>query len=201
MDPVIMSAIITAISSAFVAIISTRPSKNNTAPTLSEIRYQQLCLLFEPIEKMMVTVNTEDSDAIKTTVLDIRNLLIENHKLVPPFLYREVLELSKLPILFSNDLENLRAMNASLYNWHCKNLGYPYIAKKIVRKYAPMYNRYIMLRSMAYRAAPILSLLNTFLTFIFSFIFDLTTASFLLLLLPSFILLVITVIFIAQTDK
>lgn len=169
MDPVIISAIITLIGSAFVGIIGLRPSRSSTVPSLKEIRYQQLCLLFEPIEKMLARAANEDPDTLKNTVLEIRNLINDNYKLVPPFLYREVMALSNRPIVFSFDLEDLRTMNASLYNWHCKHLGFPYISKKIVRKYAPMYNRYIILKNIGYRSAPFLVILLLILLFILNF--------------------------------
>ena len=153
MDPLIISAIITLIGSAFVGIIGLRPSRNSTVPSLKEIRYQQLCLLFEPIEKLLASMDERDPVAVKNTVSEIHGMLFENHKLVPPFLHREVVELSKRHNILSTDLDDLRIMSSSLYNWHCRYLGYPYNSKRILRKYAPMYNRYVILKSIAERLA------------------------------------------------
>ena len=145
MDSIVKSALITAIASALVGFLGLRSSKSNSVPTLREIRYQQLCNLFEPIEKVLNRIDKSDLNDCKVEVEEIHQLLIANLKLVPSFLYREVSNLASRSHVYVYEIDKLREMNASLYNWHCKHLGYPYDSDKIVRKYAPMYHRYLVL--------------------------------------------------------
>lgn len=146
MDPIIISAIITALASALVGFLSLKGSKSSPAPTLRDIRLKQLDLLFEPICQKFLTVDRSNPDDCKSTVHSIYQIVTSNLRLVPPFLLKEVIRIEQLPVIEYSDMEKLEIMNLSLYNWHCKYFGYPYEADKIIRKYAPMYNRYLFFR-------------------------------------------------------
>ena len=76
---------------------------------------------------------------------------------------KEVIRLEQLSVIEHSDMEKLEAMNLSLYNWHCKYFGYPYEADKIIRKYAPMYNRYLFFRMYINKVAQMLPVLAVLL--------------------------------------
>lgn len=142
MDPVIISALITAGSSALWFVIGLIKKDSVLLSirfkTNKEVLHEQLTYLYEPLIKVLDR-STETNQELIITATEI----IDHHYyLIPNDLYSEFKILSSGCTLSNKQFAHFSAFIQSNYNWVKKTLGYPFDEALIDKKFLPQYQKH-----------------------------------------------------------
>lgn len=135
MDVQITTTLITAATSIFTYFAG---KASGTASNRKAHAASELSNLYAPLETILQKAELKGVDA---TFKDVSDILEKNSVLVHPVVLDEFRRISELKEVELKDLEELRIIVSSFFNWYRKALGYPYKANDISKKYTPTYTR------------------------------------------------------------
>lgn len=133
LDPQVLSAFVVGVFSVLTTFFTWLVNRGRRSETRN-LRIDQLHNFYEPMD---YPLNFKPVDSPVQTLSDAACLVAEQYRYTTPDIQLELRRLLKADNLTDNDLEELRSMVSSVYNWLRRSLGYPYDKKLINYDYLP----------------------------------------------------------------